>query len=75
MGCRWTGHPWNCTADDPTLVYRGIVEGRSDYKKSFCDGVEMSLVVIRLGVTGLKKTGFVTSWTCLGEGRRRGGVI
>ena len=25
-------------------------------------------MVIRLGVTGLKKTGFVVSWTCLGEG-------
>ena len=25
-------------------------------------------MVIRLGVTGLKKTGFVVFWTCLGEG-------
>ena len=39
MGCRWTGHPWNCTVDDPTLVYREIVDGRSDYKKSFCGDV------------------------------------
>ena len=40
-----------------------------------CDDLEISLVVIRLGVTGLKKTGLCTSWTCLGKEGGRGGMI
>ena len=37
--------------------------------------VEISLVVIRLGVTGLKKTGFVYLLDLLGRRGRKGGVI
>ena len=35
----------------------------------------ISLVVIQLGVTGLKKTRSCISWTCLREGGRRDSVI
>ena len=40
-----------------------------------CDDVEISLVVIRLGVTGLKKSKFVYLLDLFGEGRRRNGLI
>ena len=40
-----------------------------------CNDLEISLVVIRLGVTGLKKPGLCTSWTCLGKEGGRGGMI
>ena len=41
-----------------------------------CSDLEILLVVIRLGVNELKKkTSLCTSWTCLGEGWRMGGVI
>ena len=32
-------------------------------------------MVIRLGVTGLKRLGWCTSWTCLVQWGRKGGVI
>ena len=41
-----------------------------------CGDLEIPLVVIGLGVTGLKKTGFVYFLDLFGErGWRRGGVI
>ena len=39
------------------------------------DDLEIPLVVIRLRVTGPKNTSSYASWTCLGEGWRRDGVI
>ena len=37
--------------------------------------LQMSLVVILLGVTGLKRSGSCASWTCFGEMGRTAGVI
>ena len=36
-----------------------VVEALSNYKNVNCGDLEVLLVVIRLGVTGLKKTGLV----------------
>ena len=36
-----------------------VVEALSNYRNFNCGDLEISLVVIRLGVTGLKKTGLV----------------
>ena len=36
-----------------------VVEDRSNYKNSTCGDLEIPLAVIRLRVTGLKKTGLV----------------
>ena len=40
-----------------------------------CGDLEIPLVLIELGVTGLKKTESCISWGFLGEGGRSGGVI
>ena len=44
-----------------------------------CGDLEIPLVLIRLGVKGLKpdskRLGSCTPWTCLGEGKKRGNLV
>ena len=56
------------------LVCREVAGVRSNYKKCY-DDLEVRLVMIRLGGTGMKKTVFVCLLDLFGEGGRRSGVI
>ena len=58
------------------LVHREVAEARSNYKRTYLwYNLEITLVVIQLGVTSLKKTRFVWLLDLFGGRRRRGGVI
>ena len=52
MGCGWTANAWN----PYRLVYKEVVEAQSAIKNLTSGDLGISLVVLRLGVTGLKKT-------------------
>ena len=59
-----------------SLVYwEEVVRLRQTIRNLIFGDVEILLVVIQLGVTRLKKTGFVYLWFLFGGKGRRGGVI
>ena len=52
MGCGWTANAWN----PYRLVSKEVIEAQSAIRNLTSGDLGISLVVVRLGVTGLKKT-------------------